>query len=236
MKKNTFLSTVSLIMFLIGGFISCKHSKDPMPENDPGVEKRFLTIRQDASNDGDAYIYKAIPDISAFQSLYNIQANWTRFGEPTLYRSLLKFDLSSIKNNEEIKSAKLIITTRPQQAEDEVSPDITKSVNNNFQLCLIKNSWDIRTVSWNNQPVFSVLPDESQVFLIPQAITSIMEFDVTDLLKQTAGKKKKFDNNGLLMKMAVEAEAPPYEAFVFYSMNAEHSKRPYLKLELETVK
>lgn len=226
MKKNVFLSTVLLVVFL-SGFISCKNSKDPSPS----AGKRDLTLRQDASNDGDAYIYKAIPDVNASQSIYNIQANWTRNGTPTLYRSLLKFDLSAIKNNEEIKSAKLIITTRPQQAEDEVAPDITKSSNNNLQFCLIKNSWDFKTLSWNTQPVFSTIPSESKVFSIPQNVWTTMEFDVTDLLEQLAGKKKKFDNNGFIMKMAVEGA--PYEAFVFYSMNAEYSKRPYLKLELE---
>jgi len=229
MTKKRFLSIVSIIVVL-NGFVSCKHSKDP----EPSTGRRDLTLRQDASNDGDAYIYKAVTDINASQSIYNIQANWTHSGEPTLYRSLLKFDLSSIKNNEEVTSAKLIITTRPQQAEDEVAPDITKSSNNNLQFCLIKNPWDFKTLSWNNQPVFSTLPDEAKVFSIPQNVWTTMEFDVTDLLKQIAGANKKFDNNGFMMKMAIEGQ--PYEAFVFYSMNAEYSKRPYLKLELESVK
>lgn len=214
---------------------SCEHHC-PLPQE---KIERTIEIRQDLNSkgDGDAYLnsHITLETTNGRGDLHNIVANWTRFGDPVRYRSYLNINLSEIKSSEEVISAALILYPKPTGSDGTVPDIVNQTFNqNNVQVCLVKDSWDMTTLSWINQPRYSELPEDYIVFTVPENLPSVIELDVTNLLKSIAGKTKKLNNNGFLFKMAPEANAPPYRSFVFYSMNADTSKQPYFRIHLKS--
>lgn len=231
-SENPFIFPVLLLIFFLDS--SCEHHC-PMPE---GSFDKTIEIRQDKNSegDGDAYLnsHTTLEHINGAGDNHNIVANWTRFSDPARYRSYLKIDLSKIKDSEEITSATLILHTKPTGSDTKVPDIVNETINpNNVQICLVTNSWEMQTLSWVNQPAFSETPENSIVFAVPKDFPSVMGIDVTNLVKKIAGKSKKINNNGFLFKMQTE-ENPPYQSFVFYSMNADISKQPYIRVELKS--
>ncbi|MBO9703227.1 MAG: DNRLRE domain-containing protein [Sporocytophaga sp.] len=232
-SKNPFIFPVLLIIFFLGS--SCEHHC-PLPQ---GSFERSIEIRQDINSegDGDAYLNSdpSLENINGSGDPHNIVGNWTRFGDPARYRSYLKIDLSEIKTSEEIVSATLLLHTKPTGADGSV-PDIVNDTHdpNNVKICLVTDSWEIKTLSWVNQPSFSELLEDNIIFTVPEDFPAVIGIDVTNLVRKIAGKNKTFNNNGFLFKMAPEEAAPPYRSFVFYSANAEVTKQPYLRVQLKS--
>ncbi len=141
---------------------------------------------------------------------------------------------SKIRYYEKIESAILYLHTKPNGSDYKV-PDIVNenSKPNYVQICLVKEAWDLNDLSWVHQPDFSVLPNENLIFTIPPDFPSVAQFDITSLVKNIAGKDKKYENNGFLFRMVNENYETPYQSFVFYSINADTSKQPYLKVRLK---
>lgn len=236
-SEKHFIFPVLFLFFFFGS--SCEHHCPAPEETFESTIKRTVEIRQNitAQGDGDAYLnsHTDLESVNGSGEFFNIAANWTRFGDPALYRSYFKIDLSEIKADEEIISAMLILHTKPPGLDGGVPSIINETVNpNTAQMCLVTDSWEMSTLTWINQPRFSELPKENLIFTVSEDYPPVMGLDITDLLKCVAGKSKRYDNNGFVFKMTPEADARPYRAFVFYSMNAEASKQPYIRVKLSS--
>ncbi|MBY0425081.1 MAG: DNRLRE domain-containing protein, partial [Cytophagales bacterium] len=200
---------------------------------------RLLTLRQGQSNDGDVYIHEVLSTANGSSSHYMLICNWTRFGTPTSYRTLLKFDLTAIKSTETVLSAKLYLTSRTTGATDESTPDMVQTINNDIQICLAKGPWTATTVSWNTQPQFSTAPGEYLNFPGSDLSNTLHVFDLTPLVKKIAGAEQSYLNNGFVMKMRLEHDTYTslspyqYEAMAFHSMNSPvFQYLPYLEIQV----
>ncbi|WP_028980617.1 DNRLRE domain-containing protein [Sporocytophaga myxococcoides] len=232
-SEKPFIFPVLFFLFLLES--SCEHHC-PIPQKS---FERTIELRQDINSkgDGDAYLnsHPTLENINGSGDQHNIVANWTRFGDPARYRSYLKLDLSDIKTDDEIISATLLLHTKPSGSDGSVPDIVNQTFDENYvQICLVKDSWELLTLSWANQPTFSQLPEDYIVFSVPEDFPSVIGIDVTKLIKSIAGNTKKIPNNGFLFKMMPEADAFPYRSFVFYSLNADVSKQPYLRVQLKS--
>jgi len=229
-RKLVILCFSPLLHLITSG---CEHHCCPPVEN----FERTLEIRQPLTTkgDGDAYLnsHVTLENINGSFEIHNIVAKWTRFGEPVSYRTYLKLDLSEIKDNEEIESAILYLHIKPTGSDNKVPDNVyIDSDPNLVQVCLVKDSWDLTHLTWVHQPQISTLPDENLYFNIPSDFPPVMQLDLTALIRKIAGKDKKIENNGFLFRMYSEDDFTYYRSFVFYSINAERAKQPYLKVRL----
>ena len=148
---------------------------------------------------------------------------WTVSGTPAAIRSLIDFDLSTIPDNTTITSAKLTLYNN----DDDIAiggPGHSKiSGSNESVLQRVTASWDINTVTWNNQPTATNI---NQV-LLPESTSAYqdyMDIDVTALIQYFI--ENPAENHGLMLKLKTEQH---YRSLNFCSSDhADASKHPKL--------
>lgn len=144
-------------------------------------------------------------------------------GGLNINRSLFKFDLSQIPECATIISAKLDLF-----ALGPIGTLNGHSIgNNSAEIRRVNESWNLFSVTWNNQPSSSTL---NQV-LLPPSTTSTEDYlgiDVTDLVIDMVN----LGDNGFLIKQVIES---PTRVLLFCSQDyANSEKHPVLKIEYES--
>ena len=104
------------------------------------------------------------------------------------FRTLLQFELKNplLPSNAAIKRAYLLLSIYRNEIPSGV---ITGKI---YRLL---NSWDKHTVTWNNQPSCSVVPD--QTFILPTQWTGLMIIDISTLTRSWIDGS--IPNNGLVI-------------------------------------
>ena len=112
-----------------------------------------MVIQPDGENGIDAEIFSCSSygyDTTNFGNIQDICAtDWTRFGQESIIRSLIFFDLSVVPTNKTIKSAKLSLYYNPSSTEGQHS-SLTGA--NTSEIQRITTPWSEYGVTWTNQP------------------------------------------------------------------------------------
>jgi hypothetical protein len=171
------------------------------------------------------------PDINStnFQDSPLIIANsyeTTHQGDVACFatRGLLDFDLTSIPNNINITSVKLVLH------KDNViyCPPCGPNENQNTQLYfqLINSAWEVSTVNWENQPSTNINQSTNLHIL---DIENIHNFDITSLFLELYNNQSIYQ--GLMLKIT---ESCIQESVSFFSSNySDVSKRPKIIIQYD---
>ena len=160
------------------------------------------TIVIDTNNGwDDTFIRQKDNDPSSANSNYShakkIQAiAWTSSGAQYRVRSLIKFDLSQIPSNATILEATLRLNSDPTHLQGYNSNRST-SGSNAFYFKLIEQSWNVNTVTWNNQPSAS----NEHALLIEQSTSETENINVNlrSFVQYWADNPQ--SNHGLIMEL-----------------------------------
>ncbi|MES2431173.1 MAG: DNRLRE domain-containing protein [Bacteroidota bacterium] len=146
---------------------------------------------------------------------------WTVYGVPVTGRAVLKFALDKIPQKSKIVSAKLSLFGFPDKFPSNAIPQGNKGDNIVVLQRVIEN-WKEETVTWNNQPASTA---EGQIELpisTSQWEYNIVNFDVTDLVKQMNAT----NNYGFSIRLKKEET---YRSIGFLSNEySDPAKRPRL--------
>lgn len=164
-----------------------------------GFSQTTVNLSIDANGDN-AAIDNFYPNTNFPDEINYVSGAWTINSVPVFYRSLLKFDLSSIPTNAIIQSAYLSLYYAPQNnINNGQHSSLTHS--NESVLQRVTADWVKTTVTWNNQPPATA---QNQVIL-PQSTSGTQDYlnmDVTTLIQAMALPAS---NYGFLLKLSNEA-------------------------------
>jgi titin len=199
--KNSFLS---LILSIIGLTLY--------------AQPTTITI-ESATQGEDAPITNYAPDINYETSELLRSMAWTNSGATMDFRSLLWFDLSSIPADAHIAEAKLsLYYYHPTD-----HPHSSTSGPNTSQLLRITESWDVTTVTWNNQPATTT----EAAATVPMSMSPFQDYesiDVTELIRAI----RQAENYGFMLKLANEQK---YRTLFFASSeHTDATKHPRLTI------
>ena len=192
------------------------------------VEKTTI-LQPDATKGKDATIFSQTPNLNLGTDTDFIVMSWTWFsqglGEGDR-RSLIDFDLSSIPNNATIVNATLDFSfNKTSTAYPSIASRYATSKPNESYLRRITSQWDELTVTWANQPTYTL---ENQV-VIPNnsGIETDVTVDVTNLIKDQ--KNNPNESFGLAFSLVTEEI---YRAMLFASSDhLDPNKRPKLTVK-----
>lgn len=199
--KNSFLS---LILSIIGLSLY--------------AQPTTITI-ESATQGEDAPITNYAPDINYETSELLRSMAWTNSGATMDFRSLLWFDLSAIPADAHIAEAKLsLYYYHPTD-----HPHSSTSGPNTSQLLRITESWDVTTVTWNNQPATTT----EAAATVPMSMSPFQDYesiDVTELIRAI----RQAENYGFMLKLANEQK---YRTLFFASSeHTDATKHPRLTI------
>lgn len=174
-----------------------------------GMSKSYtLTIVSNPGNSSFRCINDADLTLSDWRNGM-IMADWTSSSVPHVWRSLLRFDLSSIPAGSVIDSAYLSVYA------DSLSPSglvgsPTYGTNNAVGIYRLTSTWDTATVSWLTQPGYTA----TDSVILPQSTDTVENYvriDVSGLVKDAYT----YGNYGFLFKEL--QETTPYNSMIFFS-------------------
>jgi len=146
------------------------------------VVAQTTIILQPGTEEGkDACVFTLLPDSALGNFLYFAAIDWTFFGTPGTYRSLIDFDLSEIPENATILDARLSLYYHHRYVDPEQT-HWSLSGSNKSYLQRIITPWEEHKVTWNTQP----LVDTTHQVEMPQSISSrqdYLDIDVTQLVQ-----------------------------------------------------
>ncbi|MBC7390489.1 MAG: DNRLRE domain-containing protein [Opitutaceae bacterium] len=185
---------------------------------------------QPATEGIDALIFSRVDSKALNQgnSPYFHAATWSwdadQLGDGT-YRSLLKFDLSSIPQNSIIESANLtLFADNYAISQNPGHNSLTHS--NASKLYTVNQQWEESTVNWNNQPTFNT---NNATVSLPQSTTGNQDY-ILDVKSSVQGMvANPLMNYGWMLKQDIETT---YSGMFFASSdNANAALRPKLLLK-----
>ncbi len=171
----------------------------------------ILILQPDSVSGKDAFVHSFHPDENYGKSNLLQALNWTISGFDTKLRFFIDFDLSSVPENAIIESAKLSLFESHENAASEGHSHLSGS--NECYIRRVTSSWCEQTITWNNQPTYSI---HNQVY-IPQDTISTQDYidiDVTSLIMDI--KNYPSTSYGLMCMLATEL---PYRSLIFASSN-----------------
>jgi len=154
-----------------------------------------------------------------------LATTWTKNGNYSVGRSLIRFDLSQIPANATILSAKLNLYHYDSPYN---SGHSQLSGTNPAKLFMVTQAWNASTVTWNNKPTAQA----ANAISLPATANNSVDVLNIDLLKQVAlWYSKTMANNGLLFQLDTEVQ---YRAMLFGSAeNPDPNVRPKLIITYE---
>lgn len=229
--KNTIFA---LLLFLAAGlmFSGCSSTEDIIDEGtgaDSGNLRSTIISIRPSNNLYEAQMFslvnQGVGTNGPGKYVLNIAA-WTWGGKAGYGRYLLKFDLSRIYPNDNIKSAKLSLYTVPNPGPNLFVPS-NQGSNNAFYIRQVTSNWGPYNVSWEVQPSSTTA---NQVY-IPHTnlgALDLIDIDVTGMVKDMVRNNR---NYGFLLQLANETR---YTCRQFYaSFHSDASKHPKLVIEYE---
>ena len=154
----------------------------------------------------DALLLKSLKSTEAYMATTNYNTYpriastaWTHSGSQISYRTLLKFDLSSIPEGTTVQSATLYFYSDPANTSGEIS-NHALSGSNAFYLQKVTQAWTPSTVTWNTQPTTSTT---GRVWVGPStSATENITVNLTTLVQDMINSPA--TNYGLMMKLENE--------------------------------
>lgn len=152
---------------------------------------------------------------------YN-QAGWTISGVPVSWRSVFRFNLSSIPSGAIVQSARLsLYYANPNTYGNAPQQSLTHS--NECVVRRITSSWTESTVNWNNQPS-TTSQDELSLAQSTDSAQDYLNLDVTAMVQEMVNSV----NNGFMIQMIDES---PYARMIFASGDhPDSTKHPVLEI------
>ena len=171
-----------------------------------------MVIQPDGENGIDAEIFSCSSygyDTTNFGNIQDICAtDWTRFGQESIIRSLIFFDLSVVPTNKTIESAKLSLYYNPSSTEGQHS-SLTGA--NASEMQRVTTPWNENTITWSNQPQTTSLHKVTvQASISP--IQNFIDIDITQLVIDSRNNPS--SSYGFLFKQITEQY---YRKLVFAS-------------------
>lgn len=183
-----------------------------------------LTLQPDSTDGKDAYISSLSPTANrgSHRGIYSLA--WTVSGNFTITRSFIQFDLSSIPIGSTIGSAELALYNDPGNNIVLTNGDHSNLTASNASfISRVTGPWDEFTVTWNNQPSYTILDQAvlAQSVLPNQDYTNI---DVTAMIQYMVANPSQ--NFGFILRLETEIN---YAALIFGSSdNADAMNHPKL--------
>lgn len=141
--------------------------------------------------DGSGNRGSGLPDISLVA--------WTAVGSPYITRHVLKFDLSSIPANAEIKNATLYLYSFPPPLPAGNFTDANYGSDNSFLIRQITSSWDANAISYYTPPATT---NTNQVTVPSTTLSKLdLAIDIKDLIQAI---KRSNTNFGLCLQLKSE--------------------------------
>ena len=218
-KSKLFFVLISLtILFL---FSTCNSSDEVLNTTNPLVQ-HTLVLQPDSSAGRDAFITYYHPDANWGNYGFIYPKCWTVYGDSSIIRVFIQFDLSSIPNDATIDSA-FISFYFALDSVNYVPYGVTGDYGDNSMLLQrVTEPWNENTVTWNNQPNI----DTTHMVWIDKSTNPHQDYkdiDVTLLVRDILASSK---NYGFRLKMADEV---PYKiTFLASSDYPDASKHPKL--------
>ncbi|WP_207515596.1 DNRLRE domain-containing protein [Longitalea luteola] len=152
-------------------------------------------------------------------------AAWTCYsgGYPTCnFRSLFRYELSSLPTNTRITSAKLHLYAKSNNING-LYGSPTYGSSNNALLQQVTAPWTVGGTGWNNQPVTTTERQKQ----LPQSSSTAQDYvvDVTDFVQTWV--KQPEQNHGMLLRLQAEQY---YNSLIFNSGQAPDSLKPRLEI------
>jgi len=142
-----------------------------------GLNAQTTIILQPDPEDGkDAYIESRLNNNNYGDHTDYIATAWTNEGEFVVGRSLIEFDLTVIPSGFSVVSASLSLYNNPTSPNND-GEHSTMDGSNESVLRRIVTSWDEYTVTWNNQPAYTV---QNEVIL-PESIGPHQDYENIDV-------------------------------------------------------
>jgi hypothetical protein len=142
----------------------------------------------------DAVVNSLQPESSLATNNYLFITTWTNNLDPFVTRSFLQFDLASIPTDALISAATLSLYN--PNDDNEEHEHFTLDGSNSFYIRRVTSSWENQTITWNDQPAFSV---EGQVVL-PTNDTEQQDYEKIDILEMAQFMVKyPAENHGLVI-------------------------------------
>lgn len=169
-----------------------------------------VVIRSSPANSMFRYIDNAPADTgSNYSGNGMVIARWTAMGTPYTWRSLLKFDLSTVPSGSLIDSAFLsVYANTASPSGNPGSP--TWGTDNAVGIYRLTSAWDTSTLTWGTQPAYSTTNGDT----LAQSTTWTQDYthvDVTDLVRD----EYTMGNHGFLFKHLQEVTT--LNSMIFYS-------------------
>ncbi|WP_166437127.1 DNRLRE domain-containing protein [Niastella caeni] len=154
-----------------------------------------------------------------------VAAAWTcnAIGQPTCdFRSMLRYDVSSIPANAVITNAKLYLYAKTNNINGNYG-NPTFGTANTALLQKAVSPWNLSTVGWNLQPAVTTVSQK----ILPQSTSTKQNYvvDVTDFVQSWVNKPD--SNYGVMLRLQNETY---YNSMVFNSGQAVDSLRPRLEI------
>lgn len=183
-----------------------------------------LFLQPDGSQGQDALITSYQPS-SNFGSHPEIDAMaWTNGGTPLTFRSLFRFDMSSIPSGSTIISATLNLYNSPGGGNNS-GQHSSLSGSNEAVISRVTSPWDEYTVTWDNQP--TVTSDQAAIVQQSNNVYQDYSFDVTGMVADMRGPGN--SNYGFMIQLVTEDY---YRCLIFGSSdNTDPNNRPSLIIE-----
>jgi hypothetical protein len=185
-----------------------------------GYSQTTIILQPDESTSSDASIWDYSPGTNYGTHPDFMAAAWTSSGTPTISRSLINFDLSSIPANATIISSTLSLY---HHSSTNTIGHSTMDGSNTAWLRRITSSWSESTVNWNNQPSTTT---QNQVTL-PASTNDSMDYpniDVTNLISDIYNNPS--GSFGMMLMLQTESY---YRSLLFASSGETNTaKRPKL--------
>lgn len=183
------------------------------------LQSQCITLRPDPIEGKDAFLNSRLPTSNSGSNPDILASAWTFNGTPLTVRSVIDFDWNSIPSNAVIDSAYLSLYY------NSTSGNAGHSGTNAAKLYRVTSSWAENTVTWNNQPTYTLA--NSVVMSETTSNTQDKEdVEITDLVKDIWSDRS--GSHGFMFKLDNETilRSQKYGS----SDHLDSAKRPKLRV------
>ncbi|MGB5980199.1 MAG: DNRLRE domain-containing protein [Cyclobacteriaceae bacterium] len=184
-----------------------------------------LTLRPGPTVGQDAIVYSFAPDKIYATYSQVLATAWTRDGSPTVQRSYIQFDLSSIPESAKIEKVYLSLYHYLDNNNDGHSQ---MDGSNAATIYRVTEAWDENQITWNTRASYT---DENSVTLPASTSTeqNYTDIDITSLVVNN--NDERYNNYGYMIMLDNESY---YRSITFASSNvADENLRPKLVIQYE---
>ena len=183
-----------------------------------------ISIRPDSTNGVDTYLDNYYPNINyGGNSTEIISEAWTCNGDTCNFRSLIKFDLTSIPTTSTVTYATISFYAHPNQINGNPVYGPVYGTSNTSFLRRVTSPWAENTVTWNTQPTVTTIDQAT----LPQSISNYQDYpniDVTNITQNMVSNP--VSNYGFMIQLQNEIF---YNCMIFCSSDfADTTKHPEL--------